>query len=111
MASPQQTPGSAIHEASRLFDGSGLVEFGPELTFDEAVARRNSGLDIVVRGGSLAENRKLAKSIETKVGHWTLHMPHLATAGRHALPHLQQSSGTPGGHNFYETENRKAKQK
>jgi hypothetical protein len=103
-------PPPTIHEAELSSESSGAVDFGPEITEAEAVARRKTGSDIVVRGTDRAANRRLAGKIESTVGEAVPHFPHHA-AGRYALPHWQQKSGTPPGHSFYETDNLKARKK
>jgi hypothetical protein len=90
---------ATIHEAERA-------------TFDQAVARRESGADIVVRGENEDANRKLARQIEATVGPTGRpEPPHTNTAGPHALPHFHQTSRSPEGHSFYETNKRKARKR
>jgi hypothetical protein len=76
-----------------------------------AIARRRSGLDVVVCGVDLKANRALAASVESAVGPYQRGVPHTRHAGPLALPHFQQAATPPAGHTFYETENRKAKKK
>uniref|UniRef100_B8HPP4 Uncharacterized protein n=1 Tax=Cyanothece sp. (strain PCC 7425 / ATCC 29141) TaxID=395961 RepID=B8HPP4_CYAP4 len=95
-----------IYEAS--LESGGAVVRGSEITQEQAVARRRSGLDVVVCGPSLAENSKYAKMIEqTANSAFVRHPPH-ANAGAYALPHYQADPGPPDGHTFYETDKRKA---
>ncbi len=89
---------------------TGAVDYGKEISEAEAIARRQAGLDIVVRGIDRAANRHLAGKIEDAVGDAIPHFPH-RTAGMYALPHWQQKSQSPGGHSFYETNNLKARKK
>jgi hypothetical protein len=98
---------ATIHEATRS-RSEGKVIRGPQITEDQAVTRRKAGADIVICGGSHAENSDLAKDIESRVGRWIRQPPHRSAAGKHALPHYQQHSPPPEGHSFYETDNRKA---
>src|SRR5260370_36470414 len=67
---PQSSSGDEpiIHEAERASGPSGAVEWGPELTPEEAIQRRKAGLDIVVRGPNQRKNRQRAQEIETAVG-------------------------------------------
>jgi hypothetical protein len=108
---PQEPPAPVvtIHEAHRVFDGSGVVEWGDELTPQEAADPRRQGKDIVVRGNDLEANRAQAKEIEALVGTPSRpQFPH-ASAGPRALPHFHQHSRSPEGHSFYETPKRKAR--
>jgi hypothetical protein len=106
------TPSSpTIHEATRTFDGSGVVYWGPEIDFDVAVAQRQLEFDVVVRGQDIAVNRVLAQRIEEAVGPYARGTPHLSSAGPQALPHFQQASPPPDGHTFYETPHRKARKR
>jgi hypothetical protein len=95
-------------------DGSGAVEWGAEITVEQAADRRRAGLDIVVRGNILAANRKKAREVEGLVGMPSRpQFPH-SSAGPLALPHFHQQSRSPAGHSFYETaalRARKAKSK
>jgi hypothetical protein len=87
------------------------VEWGPELTDEEAVQRRKKALDIVVRGSNSKANRAKARQIEQTVGTpITEHQPH-ARSGPLSLPHFHQVSRTPDGHSFYETKGRTARRK
>lgn len=109
--SPPSSSEPAIHEAGPASGPSGAVEWGPELTPEEAIRRRKAGLDIVVRGPNQGKNRQRAREIETAVGvPITEDSPH-ARAGPLALPHFHQVSRDPQGHSFYELGNRKAKRK
>jgi hypothetical protein len=112
-ASPLATSAPpTIHEAALASGPSGAVEWGAELTMDQAVNRRRSGEDVVVRGDDEIANRRLARAIEAAVGPATKPQPpHTYAAGPHALPHLHQRSRVPAGHTFYETRNRKARRK
>jgi hypothetical protein len=62
--SEQPPPEPTIHEATRLFDGSGAVEWGREITVAQAAERRRAGLDIVVRGDDVDANRRRAREID-----------------------------------------------
>lgn len=101
-----------IHKAERVFVGAnaGGVLWWDELTVDEAIARRNTNEDIVVRGPDKVANRDQAKAIEEAVGLCDLPLPHL-NRGPLALPHFQQLSGSPAGHSFYDVDRRKARKK
>jgi hypothetical protein len=103
-------PEPTVHNAQRATDGSGAVEWWDDLDDRQAVARRRSGLDIVVRGEDKRENSAKAKAIEAAVGFWKCHAPH-AREGPFALPHYQQDRPRPEGHSFYEVDNRKARKK
>jgi hypothetical protein len=103
-------PPSTIHEAELSSELTGAVDFGPELGESQAIARRQLGLDIVVRGRDKAANRRIAGKIEAAVGEAIPHFPHRG-AGKYALPHWQQKSGSPAGHSFYETDNLKARKR
>ena len=99
---PQGTsegPAPTIHEAELASGPSGAVEYGAEITFDAAVARRREGGDVVVRGHDLRANRSLAPSVELAVGPCERSDPH-EDAGPHALPHFQPAPRPPGGHTF-----------
>jgi hypothetical protein len=74
------------------------------------VARRKTGMDIVVRGDNLKANRLLANRIESAVGPAKRQDPH-KRAGPLVLPHYQQAETPPEGHSFYETTKRKARKK
>jgi hypothetical protein len=83
----------------------GVIWYGAELDFAAAVTRRGLGLDVVVRGNTLAANRDLAAAIEAAVGPRTGPQKPHTKAGPHALPHFHQLSRNPDGHCFYETNN------
>jgi hypothetical protein len=97
-----------IHDSERAGGPSGAVEYGAEIDFDSAVARRQSGQDVFVRGDDTNANRRLAGAIESAVGPCYRSDPH-ARAGPLALPHWQQDQAPPEGHTFYETAKRKAR--
>jgi len=101
---------TTIHVADLAPGPSGAVYWGKEISEQEAVKRRKAGLDIVVRGNDNGANNQIAKKIETHVGLWIPHFPHISR-GQKALPHIQQISGTPRGHSFYEVNLRKAVKK
>src|SRR5262245_25872115 len=104
-------PQTTVHEAFRTHDGTGIVDYGTELDDSAAVARRQRGLDIVVRGPDKRANKRKACSLEMAVGTpVVLDVPH-ARAGSFALPHYHQSSRNPDGHSFYEVDRRKARKK
>lgn len=109
-APPPSAP-PTIHEAKRETGPSGAVLRGAEIDVAAAIARRRTGLDVVVCGADLKANRSLAASIESAVGPCQRGVPHTRHAGPLALPHFQQVAPPPVGHTFYETENRKAKKK
>src|SRR5207244_2097674 len=98
----------AICEATRAIDGTGAVLRGQQLTRDQAEARRQNGLDIVVCGADETDNYLLAADIEAAAGPWTHHRSHPVNAGPRALPHFQQRRKPPHGHSFYETATKKA---
>ncbi len=112
--SPQQvSPPPAlptIHEAECASGASGVVEYGPEIDLTTAVARRQAGGNVVVRGDDINANRRLAEQIETAVGPCKRGEPH-RLAGPCALPHYQPHPRPPAGHAFYETPRRKARKK
>lgn len=101
-------PPPSIHEAELASGPSGAVEYGVEIDFAAAVARRRAGGNVVVRGEDVDANRRLAGSIESTVGSCCRGDPH-RSAGPHALPHYQPRSRPPDGHTFYETPRRKAR--
>jgi hypothetical protein len=114
MTTPPRQPAEVeptIHEAERASGPSGAVEWGPELTVEEAIQRRRQGGDIVVRGPVSKRNRATARKIEEAVGTPVIEdQPH-AKAGPFALPHFHQESHDPDGHTFYEGWGRTAKRK
>lgn len=96
-----------IHEAT--LGAHGAVHKGAAITQAQAEARRRSGLDVVVCGPVLRDNRNLAKRIELGAnGRYKTSHPHTTTAGPRALPHCQPDPRPPTGHTFYETPNLKA---
>jgi hypothetical protein len=103
-------PPPTIHEAERAPGPSGAVLYAAEIDFDEAVARRRAGEDVVVRGSDVDANRALAQAIEAAVGPWQRGDPH-KRAGPLVLPHFQPDPRPPAGHTFYETDKRKARRK
>ena len=108
---PPMPPAPTVHEAERASGPSGAILHGAELDLPAAVARRQGGLDVVVRGNDTDANRRLAETIEAAVGPTpTRQTPH-RRAGPLALPHCQQDEQPPEGHTFYETERRKARRK
>jgi hypothetical protein len=110
-SSPAPPPAApTIHEAERASGASGAVEYGAEIDFAAAVARRTIGKDVVVRGDDQKANRRLAGAIETAVAPCFRSDPH-RQAGPLALPHWQQDHAPPAGHTFYETNKRKARKK
>jgi hypothetical protein len=113
-SAPQPAASSppTIHEAVLASGPSGAVEWGAELTPDQAVNRRKLAEDVVVRGNDETANRRLAGAIESAVGPASRPQPpHTYSAGPHALPHFHQRSRLLAGHTFYETRNRKARRK
>jgi len=101
-------PAPTIHEAERGSGASGGVVRGAEISPEEAVARRQTGEDVVVCGPDTDANRRLAEQIESRVGPYVRSAPHKRSAGPRALPHFQQQNPTVAGHTFYETTNLRA---
>lgn len=108
---PAPPPAPTIHEAELAAGPSGGVWYGVEIDFAAAVARRQAGLDVLVRGEDGDANRRLAYQIEAAVGPPSRPQPPERRAGPLALPHFHQRSRDPKGHLFYETENRKARKR
>jgi hypothetical protein len=104
-------PPPTIPEAELAAGLSGIVSWGAEIDFAAAVARRQAGEDVVVRGDELSATRALARRIEAAVGPYQRNAPHTVRAGPHALPHFQQADPNHPGHCFYETPNRRARKK
>jgi hypothetical protein len=106
-------PPPTIHEAEPAPGPSRAVLCGAELAFAAAVARRQSGLDVVVRGDSTDANRTLAAAVEAAVGPRTGPQKPHRKAGPLALPHFHPVSRFPDGHSFYETDSpsKKARKK
>src|SRR6266851_3224648 len=105
-------PEPTIHEATLAPGPSGAVEWGSELSREEAISHRRQEVDIVVRGDDESAIRKLAKEVEETVGPASRPQPpHTSTAGPSALPHFHQRSRSPAGHSFYETTKRKARKR
>jgi hypothetical protein len=99
-----------IHEAERIPGPDGAVEYGVELTIQQAVERRRRKLDIVVRGPKERKNRHKARQVEEAVGIPVVQdNPHGKT--RMSLPHFHQESDDPEGHSFFEAGKRKARRK
>lgn len=98
-----------IHEATLASGPSGAVIKGAEIDSTTAIARRKAGLDIVVCGDNLRENRQLARLIEAGAGPPSPPQAPHGRAGPHALPHFHQQSRSPDGHSFYETDNPRKK--
>jgi hypothetical protein len=91
MTSPPNPPEPlpTVHEATLASGPSGAVEWGTEITIEEAVERRRKEFDVVVRGEDESANRRLAGAIEALVGPATRPQPpHVNRAGRCALPHF-----------------------
>ncbi len=58
---PSSSPSPpSIHEAELASGPSGAVEYGTEIDFVAAVARRRMGGNVVVRGDNVDANRRLA---------------------------------------------------
>jgi hypothetical protein len=108
---PVPSPTPTIHDAEPGPGPSGAILFGPEIDFDAAVARRQAGQDVVVRGDDTDANRRLAYRIEAAVGPPSRPQAPECRAGPLALPHFHQQSRDPAGHLFYETEKRKARKR
>jgi hypothetical protein len=101
-----------IHGAELESGPSGRVVQGAEIDFAAAVARRQTGRNIVVCGEDAVANKRLASQIEEAVGPCQRADPHQRHAGPYALPHYQQTRRQPpgpAGHTFYETTRRKAR--
>ena len=101
-----------IHAAELASGPTGVVLWNAEIDFASAVARRNEGLNVVVRGDDLRANRQLASAVEAALGACCRQEPHDRHAGSWALPHYQQTKREPPpprGHTFYETPRRKAR--
>src|SRR5947208_1274032 len=105
-ATPPAPAAPTVHEAERASGPSGAILYGAELDFPAAVARRQSGLDVVVRGDDTDANRRVAERIEAAVGPAPMRQAPHRRAGPLALPHCQQAVPPPEGHTFYETEHR-----
>jgi len=102
-SAPPTSEPPKIHEAELASGPSGAVLKGAEIDQAAAVARRQTGLDVVVCGNNLRANRNLAREIEAIVGPPTRPQEPHALAGPFALPHFHQQSRSPAGHAFYET--------
>jgi hypothetical protein len=94
-----------IYEATLESGASGWVIRGSEIDLAAAIARRQSGRDVVICGCAVKANRSLARTIETAVGTATRPQHPHKNAGAHALPHFHQQSRAVDGHTFYETDN------
>jgi hypothetical protein len=106
---PQPLPeATRVHAAELVGGPDGFVEWGAELTDEQAVARRLEGLEIVARGQNA---RARARAIESTVGPVVESPPHERSAGPRALPHFHQYSRSPAGHAFYETRGVRARRK
>ena|SRR5258707_913859 len=99
------TAPARIYEATLEPGPSGWVICGAEIDTPAAIARRRSGLDIVVCHAALKNNRSLARAVEAAVGMPTRPQHSHKNAGPHALPHFHQQSRSVEGHSFYETDN------
>jgi hypothetical protein len=101
-----ETPAEAIeptvHEATCASGPSGVVEYGAQLSDDDAIKRRGEGLDVVVRGPNGKANKAKARRIEEGVGTPVTLEPRHQNAGPNSLPHFHQASRSPDGHSFYE---------
>src|SRR5260370_31847666 len=107
-AAPKPVVAPIIREAFLASGPSMAVEWGAELTEQDAINRRRQGLDIVVIGVDEKENRKKAQMIESAVGGKAeRHPPH--GKSQCSLPHYHQESRFPDGHCFYELNNSKRK--
>jgi hypothetical protein len=107
-ASGTPPPIPRIHEAELASGAPGGVIRGIEIDLATAVARRQSGENVVVCGDDLKANRRLAEQIEAAVGPCVRSAPHKQHAGPRALPHFQQQDPAHQGHTFYETAQQKA---
>jgi len=107
-------PPPTFHEAELEPGPSGRVLWGAEIEFDAAVARRQTGQNVVVCGDDAGANKRQAGLIEATVGPCKRSDPHIRHAGPQALPHYQQTQRTPAGPaglTFYDTARRKARRK
>ncbi len=104
-ATPATVEPPRIYEATLESGPSGWVVRGSEIDLATAIARRQSGRDVVVCGGAVKANRSLARTIETGVGTPTRPQHPHKNAGPHALPHFHRESRAVDGHTFYETDN------
>lgn len=96
--------------AATLGASGAVIRIAP-IAHTEAVDLRKQGSDIVECGPVLTQNYALARDIEEAAvgaGNWIRHKPH-ANAGPNALPHCQPNPRPPAGHSFYETPNRHAR--
>ena len=100
-------PSPRIYEAS--LGANGAVVKGQPITQAQAEARRQSGEDVLVGGGSIDANRSLARTIEQNANGAYKRCPPHAQAGPNALPHFQPFPRPPAGHTFYETAHCKAR--
>src|SRR5438034_753672 len=91
-----------VHEATCASGPSGAVEYGAQLSDDDAIKRRLGGLDVVVRGPNGKANKAKARRIEEGAGVPVVPEPRHQNAGPYSLPHFHQASRSPGGHSFYE---------
>lgn len=81
---PSRAP--TIHEAEPAPGPSGAIRFGPEIDFEHAVAKRQAGQDVVIRGADTDANRRLAYRIEAAVGPPTRPQAPSAGPGRWPCP-------------------------
>jgi hypothetical protein len=103
-AAPPSPP--QIFEARR--SANGAVVKTQAIDQAKAVVLRKAGLDVVVCGPDIAENRRLAALIERNANGSAKRCPPHGNEGPHALPHFQPDPRPPEGHTFYETPNRQA---
>lgn len=102
-----QTEQPIIYEARLETDGG--VRRVREVSDADAIDLRRRGLNVVVCGGDIAANRRIAGLIEQRAcGEYKRHAPE-KILGPRALPHYQPMTRPPYGHTFYETPNRKAR--
>jgi hypothetical protein len=97
-----------VHEAERLGGPTNRVQYGDEISEDEAVSRLLAGRDVVVRGGDQRANSRLAEQLAGQAGEAVKDDPH----GDGALPHFHVYHGDSklACHAFYETDRRRAAQ-
>ena len=100
--SPAPSTPPRVFEATLASGPSGAVIRAAEIDLAAAIARRRAGGDVVVCGGDVKANGKLARQIESAVGPAMPQPPH-RYAGPNALPHFQPVKRPPAGHTFYET--------
>jgi hypothetical protein len=99
---PPTPPTPTLFHAERMSGPDGAVEWwGPPLTEAQAVARLNSGGDVVVRGPSRRANRDAALRLaDAAFGGHEEDQPH---QGRLSLPHFHPHGRSPEVHVFFDS--------